>query len=41
VNEKKDKRSAILVNLLKLKISLSSLDIIDELWRREDKERVQ
>jgi len=36
--EKKDKRSAILINPLKLEISLSSLDIIHELWGNENKE---
>jgi len=32
--EKKDKRYAMLANPLKLEISLSSLDIIYELWRK-------
>jgi len=39
---KKNKKSAILVNPLKLKISLSSLDIIHEIWdRMRIQDRVQ
>jgi len=33
---KRDKRSAILVNLLKMEISSSSLEIIHELWGRNN-----
>jgi len=36
MSEKKDKRSDILVNPLKLEMSLSLLDIIHELWGEEE-----